>query len=709
MRKPLTTHELPHPKALYKLLEFGLCYSHAHTCMNYFTHSWGIKQNPQLAHWLGGRIHLFKSPRKQFPADAVLLGWGNKPNTQISQTLANQQKLPYWALEDGFIAYAGHPTFDQQRLSLVRDEIGIYYDSRHASGLDYWLTNLDAWFDADLAQRIERLRQQLVKLEISKYNQTRACFPSWLQQLVSEHIPLTLVVDQTFGDCSIEGAQADANDFQRMLSWAVKQAEGEQGVVILKVHPDVVLGDKKGYFDLSALPACVKVLQDDVSPAALIRCCARIATVSSQLGFEALWQAKPVHCFGIPFYAQRGVTHDHARAEVKRDSVSVVQLMAAALIKYVDYWHPERQQVCDAEDVLDWLQAQLQSRTPFVEQLDVVGVSIWKRSFIPEFVGASAAHLGFIGQSKATNTELHWGMKTQADKPVWRMEDGFIRSAGLGADLRRPSSLVLDDEGIYYNGLAPSRLETLLNTLQLNDYERLRAEQLRSELIRLNVTKYNVETADSTQLNALKQQAGSRQIVLVTGQFQDDLSIAFGTRDIKTNMALIEAARQCFADAFIIYKEHPDVYSGVRPGKLDEQQVRSVADAYVTQLPLPQLFEITDRLCTMCSLSGFEALLRGIAVSTFGLPFYAGWGLTDDRYSFERRKKTLDITELLYGTLVLYPRYVNWYKRTITTPETVIEQICHQRHNAGPLRSSWIHRQVRKLSYLSQALFHSRS
>ncbi len=682
--------------------------------MTYYTRSWGIKNNPQLAAWLGGRIQLFKSPCKRLPADAVLLGWGNKPNTLKTQQLAEQLKLPYWALEDGFIAYAGHPTHDRQRLSLIRDEIGIYYDSRQLSGLDNWLTNCDAWFDAEIEQRIECLRAQLTKLGISKYNQRRCKFPVWLQSLIDQNTALTLVVDQTFGDCSIAGAQANAGDFQRMLDWAVQQAEAEQGYILLKVHPDVLHGSKQGYFDLSSLPERVKVLQDDVSPSALIACCKRVATVSSQLGFEALWQHKPVHCFGVPFYAQRGLTQDHAQAQVQRDAVNLNQLMAAALIKYVSYWHPERQRVCEVEEIVDWLQAQLQSRTPFAQQLDVVGLSLWKRSFIPEFVAQSTIKLRFINASKGLATELHWGMKTESNasdctKRIWRMEDGFIRSAGLGADLRRPSSLVLDDEGIYYNGLAPSRLERLLNQIELNDYERRRAAQLKHDLTRLNITKYNVEVDNQAQLHALREQAAGRSVVLVTGQFQDDLSIKFGTQEIKTNLDLLHAARARFPNAFIIYKEHPDVYSGVRPGKLNEHQVLEKADAYVTQVPLTQLFEIVDRLCTMCSLSGFEALLRGISVSTFGLPFYAGWGLTDDYYLFDRRQKRLDITELLYGALVLYPRYVNWYQRTITTPETVIEQICHQRHNAGPLRSSWIHRQARKLSYLSQALFHSRS
>ena len=40
------------------------------------------------------------------------------------------------------------------------------------------------------------------------------------------------------------------------------------------------------------------------------------------------------------------------------------------------------------------------------------------------------------------------------------------------------------------------------------------------------------------------------------------------------------------------------------------------------------LLGIVDEVHTLTSLTGFEALLRGIEVHAYGGPFYAGWGLT---------------------------------------------------------------------------------
>ncbi len=707
--------------------------------MKFYSHSWGIRRNPQIAHILGvDRIYAARPsvfPWRSKKASDVLIGWGHKANTVTARQQAKAQGIPYWALEDGFIASARHPTQTTQRLSLIRDSSGIYYDSRQTNDLEALLDvpqSIGATNGNESAQRrfdrAARVMAQCVKLKVSKYNQIRSPFPSWLTKARQECVDMTLVIDQTFGDCSVAGAQADESDFARMLDWAREQAKANNGMVVIKTHPDVILGKKKGYFSPGMLnddDHQIRFLVEDVCPRQLIQSANRIATVCSQMGFEALWrdgvaEPPPVHCFGVSFYAQRGLTIDHARARLNRSSLTIEQLFNGVMLEYPIYWHPEKNVQCDIEAVLDWLQAQLQVRALQAESLNVVGVSFWKRSFLPEFVSDSAKRIKFTTRpcsapahkgrdiEQPNVTELHWGMKTHPendDRPVWRMEDGFVRSVGLGADLRRPCSLVVDDLGIYYNGQQASRLERLLHDVTLNEYEQRRIQRMIQSLIDSQLTKYNVEAISASDANGFKARARGREIVLVTGQFQDDLSIQYGALEINTNLKLLAQVRRSFPQAFIIYKEHPDVYSGVRPGKLSEQDVREFANEYVTDLPLTVCFEFIDRLCTICSLSGFEALLRGIPVSTFGLPFYAGWGLTSDYHSFERRRRVLNLQELAYAALVLYPRYVNWHSRTLTSAEMIIEQLIQQRHNAAPLKSHWLSRQARKVRYLREALF----
>ena len=51
-----------------------------------------------------------------------------------------------------------------------------------------------------------------------------------------------------------------------------------------------------------------------------------------------------------------------------------------------------------------------------------------------------------------------------------------------------------------------------------------------------------------------------------------------------------------------------------------------------------------DRIETMTSLAGFEALIRDKPVGVHGMPFYAGWGLTDDRHPIVRRTRRRILT-----------------------------------------------------------------
>ena len=77
----------------------------------------------------------------------------------------------------------------------------------------------------------------------------------------------------------------------------------------------------------------------------------------------------------------------------------------------------------------------------------------------------------------------------------------------------------------------------------------------------------------------------------------------------------------------------------------------------------------------MTSLTGFEALMRGKRVVTYGMPFYAGWGLTRDCLKLPRRSRRLTLNELVAGALITYPRYYDWNKRDFTTVEATLEAL----------------------------------
>ena len=83
-----------------------------------------------------------------------------------------------------------------------------------------------------------------------------------------------------------------------------------------------------------------------------------------------------------------------------------------------------------------------------------------------------------------------------------------------------------------------------------------------------------------------------------------------------------------------------------------------------------------DAVHTITSLTGFEAHLRGCDVTTYGAPFYAGWGLTTDiGKTTARRQKRLTLPELVHRTLIDYPRYWDPVTNSITTVEGVLHRL----------------------------------
>ncbi|MFC6669088.1 hypothetical protein [Marinobacterium aestuariivivens] len=309
-----------------------------------------------------------------------------------------------------------------------------------------------------------------------------------------------------------------------------------------------------------------------------------------------------------------------------------------------------------------------------------IGFSRWKRGFLGRFLGNAASvqyvdRQAAIPQGAGEERALVWSSRLDesltrhceaAGRYLWRIEDGFIRSVGLGADLVDPLSLVLDSQGIYYDATRPSDLESLLENADMPADLVERASRLREALVSQRLSKYNVGNEGRLELPV------GRRILLVPGQVETDASIRYGSPELKTNRQLLEAVRAVNPDAFIIYKPHPDVLSGGRQGVL-ETGPPDLYDLEVRDIAMPDLLEQVNEVHTLTSLTGFEALLRGIPVSTYGLPFYAGWGLTQDSLRCSRRARRRTLDELVAATLILYPVYVDPESGDQINAETAVE------------------------------------
>lgn len=508
------------------------------------------------------------------------------------------------------------------------------------------------------------------------------------------------------GDASISFGQADARSFHRMLEAALD--EHPELPVVLKVHPDVMAGRKRAHFtELSAGQAeRVHMLASDAHPPPLLQAAHAVYVVTSQMGFEALLWGRPVRTFGMPFYAGWGLTQDELAPPSRRvtsHKVSLEDLVHAALVEYPRYLDPETLERCEPERLMTWMGLQRRMRERFPPQLQVLGFSKWKRPIARAFF--SGSDLAFLDRPGAVTKGLPlavWGRARPEAQPgatpatkVLRVEDGFLRSVGLGADWVQPLSWVIDRSGMYYDATTVSDLERLLAATTFDAALQDRARVLRERLVTAGVTKYNVGQGQWQRPSA------ASTVVLVLGQVESDASIALGAVDVRTNAALVAAVRTMRPDAHLVYKPHPDVVAGQRKRGAGEQAAQSQADEVVVDVPVHQLITLADEVHVITSLGGFEALLRGKPVVCHGHPFYAGWGLTEDVHSIARRTRRLTLDELVAGALILYPTYVSRVSNAFTTPERALYELEHwhelEREAKAERRRTW---RIRLLRWL---------
>ncbi|WP_225759654.1 capsular polysaccharide biosynthesis protein [Leclercia sp. Marseille-Q4284] len=666
--------------------------------MKFYTGSAGIlARKAQLEPMLGRPIHAFKTGMR-LAQDDVLVGWGQKANTRQIKQKAQDLGLPYWQLEDGFIGYIGHPARGGKAVSLIADPVGIYYDARQPSRLEQLIATP---CDDSMLARADALISELLRLGITKYNCYAADsgLPDALAaRLHNDARPKVLLIDQVAGDLSIPGALASEADFIEMVAAARRNHPDAR--LLLRTHPDTRLGKKRGVLAQMQLDD-VELVTEHCHPHALLNEVEAVYTVSSQMGFEALLLGKAVYCFGMPFYAGWGLTHDSKQCERRQAQISLPQLVVAALILYPRYLDPVLGQRCEVEQVLEVIAGQL-TPTPRYRRLYMVGFSLWKRAFMRAFCQPLATELRFVrtppAQLAADEQVLVWGSRyPELANPI-RVEDGFIRSRGLGSNLCRPSSLSIDPVGIYFDSRRPSGLEQLLNEQPLNEQALARGAALVDLLRQHGVSKYNVGT-----VQPFTPPGDGRSLVLVVGQVDGDASILTGSPVIRSNEQLLWAVRAARPEAHILFKPHPDVVAGNRAGAISAECLASCVDSQVLDLGLTSLYPHVDELHTMTSLSGFEALVQGVKVTTWGQPFYSGWGLTEDIHPAERRQRTLPLAALVYLTLVAYPRYIDWQSGLWMSPEQLIRQLAVQGNSSSQKASRWQRWQL-KLSYLAQTL-----
>jgi len=597
--------------------------------------------------------------------DDLIAVWGHSPYAKRGEAMAEKTGAGIVRVEDAFLRSIFPGRSGSPPLGLVVDHQGAHFDSSRPSDLETLLAThpLD---DTALMNRARGTMARLKEAHISKYNAFDPDMPHPEPGYV-------LVIDQTNGDASVEFGGADANTFREMLYYAQEENPGAR--IVIKTHPETNDGHRQGYFSADDANDRISLWSNPISPWTLLEGATSVYTVSSQLGFEAIFAGHRPRVFGQPFYAGWGLSDDrHPLSLARRGrSLSRAQLFAASMILYPVWYDPFQDRLCSLETAISTLEAETRCWREDRHGWTGYGMRLWKRRPLQQVFGRHRK-MTFRPASKSDTPrrDMVWANKAEiAPASAVRVEDGFLRSRGLGAELVPPLSLVCDDLGIYYDPTRPSRLEQWITRRgEMRDDQRMRAEALIRAIVGMGLTKYNLD-GDTPDLPT-----GHR--ILVPGQVEDDASIRLGAGEVTTNLALLQATRSANPDAVILYKPHPDVEAGLRTGAVDHEDLQKLADITLNMASIADILHHVDEVWTMTSLTGFEALLRNINVTTTGAPFYAGWGVTTDiGRTPARRSARPDLAGLVHAVLIDYPRYHDPVTGLPCPVEIILDRLAH--------------------------------
>lgn len=257
------------------------------------------------------------------------------------------------------------------------------------------------------------------------------------------------------------------------------------------------------------------------------------------------------------------------------------------------------------------------------------------------------------------NCVVGWGRKPSGLKalemaarrglPCLLLEDGFLRSVGRNDP---PLSLIMDDAGVYYDASSPSRLEALSSKpMAPGDAER--AGSLIRAWQEAGISKYNHAPDFAGPL--------PEPYVLVVDQTFGDTAIRYGQADERSFARMLEAALDENPHCTVLVKVHPDIFTHGKAGYFDAKElghhprVRIIAE----ECHAVRLIREAELIYTVTSQMGFEGLLWGKRVRCFGMPFYAGWGVTEDELKAPSRRGPVTVEQLVHGALIKAPRYIN--------------------------------------------------
>lgn len=261
---------------------------------------------------------------------------------------------PVVILEEGFIRSLSTGVASEPALSVIIDDTTAHYDATRQSGLERVLEHGRVLNNIERRRALAAIRK-IVEARISRYNHA----PDVPLQVGRPGRAKLLVIDQRYGNESVEFGLADERTFDRMVKDAL--AGYPEHDIIVSGYVDPSGRGKRGYFEksLPQVPARdrdrVFFIQEESNPYALIDLAEIVFVVSSLTGFEALMAGRQVHCYGAPFYAGWGLTVDHCATGRRSRKRAIEDVFHFAYIEASRYVNPQTHERIEVEELIDFV------------------------------------------------------------------------------------------------------------------------------------------------------------------------------------------------------------------------------------------------------------------------------------------------------------------------------------------------------------------
>ncbi|MDO6591631.1 hypothetical protein DS901_09535 [Loktanella sp. D2R18] len=250
----------------------------------------------------------------------------------------------------------------------------------------------------------------------------------------------------------------------------------------------------------------------------------------------------------------------------------------------------------------------------------------------------------------------------QAGNKLILYEQGFLASSHSWSESFKSGKpnmaclgYVYDDIAHYFMADYPNRLINRMNSeIELSAEEFSRASAAMTRIVEQKISKYNSQPIVKPTMSD-----GYISRVLVCDQAFADASTIYGKVTERDFEKMLWAAIHENPTSQILIKTHPDTHweKGKRVGYYNHLQ--DVGRIRILRDPVNpfSLFECVDKVYVGTSQMGLEALFAGKEVICFGAPFYAGWGLTDDRQTIPHRHRKRGLEEVFYFFYIWYTLY----------------------------------------------------